>query len=103
MLLSLSLRIFTMVVALGPPGDDLEDPGPKAPEGINEIASQWISEAKFFLMLGGVLGLFCCFGMMMIGRKNRSNLAGEGASGLLWVMAGLSGTSLAVPLVNQIL
>ena len=40
--------------------------------------------------------------MMMIGRRNRSQMSVDGATGLPWVIGGLSCVVLAVPVVNNL-
>jgi len=40
--------------------------------------------------VGGVFGLIGCGAMMAIGRRNRSSLAADGATGIPWVLAGLT-------------
>lgn len=78
------------------------DCGPEAPPGLDGLQGDWIGWAKWVAILAGILGLIACGVMMMIGRRNRGHLAAEGASGLLWVVAGLSVVSLAggvVPLI----
>lgn len=81
--------------------DDWDSPA-ETPPGMEGLMGDWIGWAKWLAIGTGVLGLIACGVMMMVGRRNRSHLAAEGASGLLWVMAGLSVVSLAggvVPLV----
>jgi len=46
--------------------------------------------------------MFCGI-MMMIGRRNRSQLAAEGASGIPWVIGGLSVVSLAAGITSAVL
>ncbi|SOD67428.1 hypothetical protein SAMN06297387_13114 [Streptomyces zhaozhouensis] len=78
------------------------DPAPEAPEGLEGLMPQWIGWAKWLAIGLGIIGLIACGIMMMIGRRNRSHLAAEGASGLLWVVGGISVVSLAggvVPLM----
>lgn len=84
-------------------GGGLQNAKPCAPPGLSSIANQWISWAKWGCLVCGALGLLISAGMMMIGRRNRSHLAGEGATGIPWVVAGLSLAALAVPIANQVL
>lgn len=81
----------------------LSNAAPCAPPGLSAIANQWIGWAKWGCLVAGVLGLLISAGMMMIGRRNRSHLAGEGATGIPWVVAGLSLAALAVPIATQVL
>lgn len=110
MLLSVAVRL-TNAAALafapspsgGGGGGQLEDPDPKAPTGLDGIASDWIAWAKWGALVAGVIGLIVSGIMMAIGRRNRSHLAGEGAAGIPWVVAGLSLAAMAVPIANQIM
>ncbi|MER7952323.1 hypothetical protein ABTY59_33520 [Streptomyces sp. NPDC096079] len=99
------LTTLTDVVALVPldkkPGTNWNAP-PAAPPGMDSIMPTWVGWAKYAAIGGGILGLIACGIMMMIGRRNRSHLAAEGASGLLWVMAGLSIVALAGGVVPAI-
>ncbi|MBO2464937.1 hypothetical protein [Actinomadura violacea] len=111
MLLSVAVRL-TNAAALafapspapsGGGGGKLDDPAPKAPKGLEGIASDWIAWAKWGALVAGVIGLIVSGIMMAIGRRNRSHLAGEGAAGIPWVVAGLSLAAMAVPIANQIM
>lgn len=79
------------------------DSDPKAPPGMEDVFPQWVGWGKWVAIGCGILGLIACGVMMMVGRRNRSHLAAEGASGLLWVMAGLSVVSLAAGVVPAII
>ena len=71
------------------------NPGPEAPPGMQAVATTFLSWGKWVLLVAGVLGFFICAGMMIIGRRNRSQTAVDGAAGVPWVLAGLALTSLA--------
>ncbi|MFD5372088.1 hypothetical protein [Streptomyces sp. NPDC127103] len=89
-------------VALAP----MDGPGwnapPAAPPGMGAIMPKWVGWAKYFAIGAGILGIIACGIMMMVGRRNRSHLAAEGANGLLWVMGGLSVVTLAAGVVPAI-
>lgn len=74
----------------------------ETPPGLGGLRSDWISWAKWLAILAGILGLIACGVMMMVGRRNRGHLAAEGASGLVWTIAGLSVVSLAAGVVPNI-
>ncbi|NIL40676.1 hypothetical protein HCB17_05440 [Salinispora arenicola] len=71
------------------------NPAPSAPPGMEVVATSFLSWGKWILLVAGVLGFFICAGMMIIGRRNRSQTAVDGAAGVPWVLAGLALTSLA--------
>jgi hypothetical protein len=72
------------------PSDGMFDPPPLAPPGMESTAALFLGWGKWLLFVGGVLGFFICAGMMILGRRNRSQTAVEGAIGVPWVLAGLS-------------
>ncbi|MEV6672867.1 hypothetical protein [Streptomyces sp. NPDC051162] len=71
------------------------NPKPEAPPGMKDVFGGWVAWAKWIAVMSGILGLIACGIMMMLGRRNRSHLAAEGASGIVWVIAGISVASLA--------
>jgi len=58
---------------------------------------------KWSGLVAGVVGLGICAIMMILGRRNRSNMAVDGAAGIPWVLGGLSLLSLASGLVGAVL
>jgi hypothetical protein len=58
---------------------------------------------KWGALVGGVFGLIGCGAMMAIGRRNRSSLAADGATGIPWVLAGLSVAAVAAAIVGVFL
>ena len=77
------------------PGPVAPNPAPAAPPGMDAVATTFLGWGKWVLLVAGVLGFFICAGMMIIGRRNRSQTAVDGAAGVPWVLAGLALTSLA--------
>ena len=45
---------------------------------------------KWGVLICGVAGLLLCGGKMAIGHRSRASLAADGATGIPWVLAGLS-------------
>lgn len=82
---------------------EVPNPGPKAPPGTELLAGDWIGYFKWFALLAGMVGLILCGVMMMVGRRNRSALATDGAAGIPWVIGGLMVVSLASTLVGTVL
>jgi hypothetical protein len=76
------------------------DPAPKAPPGLAGPVSTLLSWWKWGGFVGGVFGLIGCGAMMAIGRRNRSNLAADGATGIPWVLAGLTLIALSSGIVG---
>jgi len=52
------------------------------------------------VIVAGVLGIFICALMLIIGRRNRSATAYEGLVGSAWVIGGLALASVAALLVG---
>jgi hypothetical protein len=99
-------RIAAALNALAAPGDPtypVPDPNPSAPPGMDAVASTFISWGKWALLVAGVLGFVVSAGMMVIGRRNRSQTAVDGAAGVPWVLAGLALTSLAAGIASVVL
>ncbi|WP_256220687.1 hypothetical protein [Streptomyces sp. CC53] len=94
------------VVALAPMAPTPQPTGwdapPASPPGMETILPEWVGWAKYVAIGAGILGLIACGVMMMVGRRNRSHLSAEGASGLLWVLGGLSVVTLAAGVVPAI-
>jgi hypothetical protein len=84
-----------MLFAPDPSAPAAPNPRPIAPPGMEEMANTFLGWGKWSLLVAGVLGFFICAGMMIIGRRNRSQTAVDGAAGVPWVLAGLALTSLA--------
>ena len=78
------------------------NPGPIAPPGMAGPASQFISWMKWVGIVAGLIGFGMCAIMMILGRRNRSNMAVDGATGIPWVLGGLSVMSLAAGIVGAL-
>ena len=79
------------------------NPGPVAPPGMAVVADQFLGWLKWVGLVAGVAGLGMCALMMILGRRNRSNMAVDGAAGIPWVLGGLSLMSLAAALTGAVL
>lgn len=66
------------------------DPAPQAPPGLAADTNTVLGWGKWGVLICGVAGLLICGGKMTIGHRNRSSLAADGASGIPWVIGGLS-------------
>lgn len=80
----------------------IPNPGPAAPPGMAEPASQLISWMKWVGIIAGLVGFGMCAIMMILGRRNRSNMAIDGATGIPWVLGGLSTLSLSAGVVGAL-
>jgi hypothetical protein len=80
-----SAAAHVQAVAAGVP-----NPAPVAPPGLSGTVNTLLGWWKWGAMIAGVFGLIGCGAMMAIGRRNRSNLAADGATGIPWVLAGLT-------------
>jgi hypothetical protein len=76
------------------------DPAPVAPPGLSGDMSTLLAWWKWGALVAGVFGLIGCGGMMAIGRRNRSSLAADGATGIPWVLAGLTLIALSSGIVG---
>ncbi|MBF5082394.1 hypothetical protein F1641_11880 [Quadrisphaera sp. INWT6] len=76
------------------------NPAPAAPPGLAEPMSLFISWMKWIGIVAGLFGFGMCAFMMILGRRNRSSMAVDGAAGLPWVLGGLSTLTLAAGIVG---
>jgi hypothetical protein len=79
------------------------NPQPAPPPGLAATANTMLAWLKWVGLVTGVFGFGICAMMMIVGRRNRSNMAVDGASGIPWVLGGLSLMSLASGLVGAVL
>ena len=78
----------------------MPNPAPAAPPGLSNTVNTLLAWWKWLAMIAGVFGLVGCGAMMAIGRRNRSNLAADGATGIPWVLAGLTLIALSSGIVS---
>jgi hypothetical protein len=76
------------------------NPTPQAPPGLAGPVNTLLGWWKWGALVAGVFGLIGCGAMMAIGRRNRSNLAADGATGIPWVLAGLTLIALSSGIVG---
>ena len=76
---------------------------PQAPAGVESTITPLMGWGMWIALLAGFGGLVVSGIMMAVGRRNRSQMAADGAIGLPWVIGGLSVCAIAVPLVNALL
>jgi hypothetical protein len=78
----------------------LPDPAPVAPPGLSGDVNTLLAWWKWGALVAGIFGLIGCGAMMAIGRRNRSSLAADGATGIPWVLAGLTLIALSSGIVG---
>jgi hypothetical protein len=91
--------LMNLVLAAG----GVPNPGPIAPPGMAAPATMLLGWLKWIGIVSGLVGFAMCALMMILGRRNRSNLAADGATGIPWVLGGLSLMTLASGLVGAVL
>ncbi len=91
-------RVLSEIVAIEAP-----NPPAQAPPGLDATVNTFLGWAKWGGLVAGVFGMIIIGIMMMIGRRNRSATAVEGASGIPWVMGGLTLISFSAALVGTVL
>ena len=98
--------------AAGPPGTapggwpalaGAPNPAPQAPPGLTRSVTTLIAWGKWGVLICGVAGLLICAGKMAIGHRNRATFAADGATGVPWVLGGLSLAAVAASIVNVFL
>ena len=69
----------------------IPDPPPRAPEGpLKESTETMLAFMKWGGLVGGVGAGIAAGIMMVIGRRNRNNMAIEGAISVPWIVGGLA-------------
>jgi hypothetical protein len=84
----------------GTPSSGVPDPNPAPPPGLADDVNTLLGWWKWIALTAGVFGLTGCGAMMAIGRRSRSAMAADGATGIPWVLAGLTLIVLASGIVG---
>jgi hypothetical protein len=79
------------------------NPAPQAPPGLTGPVTTIIAWGKWGVLVCGVAGLLICAGKMAIGHRNRATFAADGATGVPWVLGGLSLAAVAAAIVSVFL
>ena len=82
------------------PSLQIPDPAPTAPPGLDELTNTLLAWLKWGVLVAGVGGLLICAGMIILGRRNRNQMATDGVLGSIWVLGGLALASAAATLVG---
>lgn len=83
-------------------GAAVPDPAPIAPPGLGDAVNTLLGWLKWGGLVAGVAGLLVCAIMMMIGRRNRSSVAADGAAGIPWVLGGLTVVAFSAAIVGAV-
>ena len=84
----------------GGPAAGVPNPAPQAPPGLSSRINTLLGWWKWGALIAGVFGLVGSGAMMAIRRRNRHSLAADGASGIPWVLAGLTLIALSSGIVG---
>jgi len=79
------------------------NPPAQAPPGLTAPVNTILGWGKWGVMVCGVAGLLICGGKMAIGHRNRAATAADGATGVPWVLAGLSLAAVAAAIAGVFL
>jgi hypothetical protein len=79
------------------------NPPVQAPPGLSAPVNTILGWGKWGVLVCGVAGLLICGGKMAIGHRNRAAFAADGATGVPWVLAGLSLAAVAAAIVGVFL
>lgn len=80
------LASWTDVISAPKPPNPAPHPPPGLSGKVNTLLSWW----KWIALALGVFGLIGCGALMIAGQRNRHNLAADGATGIPWVLGGLT-------------
>jgi hypothetical protein len=95
--------VAMVLAAPGDPTPGVPNPPPAPIPGLAPVADMFLGWGKWTLIVAGVMGFFVCAGMMIMGRRNRSSTAVDGATGIPWVLAGLTVTAIGAAVVGVVL
>ena len=84
-------------------GGGVPNPPAQAPPGRSTPSNPILGWGKYLVLASGVAGLLICGGKMTIGHRNRASFAADGATGVPWVLAGLTVASVAAAVVGVFL
>ncbi|MGH3827344.1 MAG: hypothetical protein ACRDQX_09250 [Pseudonocardiaceae bacterium] len=87
--------LFDVLAAIPVP-----NPPPTPPPGLENFGNQIIGWLKWGVLIGGMVGMLICSGMIILGRRNRSSVAQDGLVGSVWVIGGLAMASVAATIVG---
>ncbi len=79
------------------------NPPAQAPPGLSAPVNTILGWGKWGVLVCGVAGLLICGGKMTIGHRNRAAFAADGATGVPWVLAGLSLAAVAAAIAGVFL
>jgi hypothetical protein len=99
----LAVRYLAGQPDMRPVSAGVPNPAPQAPPGLARPVSTIIAWAKWGVLICGVTGLLICAGKMAIGHRNRATFAADGATGVPWVLGGLSLAAVASAIVSVFL
>jgi hypothetical protein len=96
-------ELLTIRAARPPVLADAPNPAPAAPPGLTGPVTTLIAWGKWGVLICGVAGLLICAGKMAIGHRNRATFAADGATGIPWVLGGLSLAAVSATIVGVFL
>jgi hypothetical protein len=92
--------LLDMLAAIPVPAIPVPNPPPEPPPGLANFGNQIIAWLKWGVLIGGMVGMLICSGMVILGRRNRSSVAQDGLVGSVWVIGGLAMASVASVIVG---
>lgn len=93
----------TEPIAMRAPLAGAPNPAPQAPPGLTGPVTTILAWGKWGVLVCGVAGLLICAGKMAIGHRNRATFAADGATGVPWVLCGLSLAAVSAAIVSVFL
>jgi hypothetical protein len=92
--------LLDVLAAIPIPTIPVPNPPPEPPPGLANFGDQIIAWLKWGVLIGGMVGMLICSGMVILGRRNRSSVAQDGLVGSVWVIGGLAMASVASVIVG---
>jgi hypothetical protein len=81
---------FTVLRVLRPMPGGVPNPPAQIPQQLQGPVNTILGWGKGLVLAAGVAGLLLCGGKMALGHRSRASMAADGATGIPWVLAGLS-------------
>lgn len=97
----MSLMLSTAAEFVLAQAPTIPNPPPGVPKEFQGFGDMIVAALKWVLIVAGVAGLLACAIMIVIGRRNRNQLAQQGIFDVGYVMLGLAVGSVAAVVVGM--
>lgn len=96
------MSVFASVSTLVAQIPGIQVPPAQAPPGLENVSNLVLGWLRWGALIAGVGTLIYCGIQIIVGRRNRNQMATEGVIGIPWVLAGLAVVGIAGSLVSSV-